>query len=161
MTVDICLVGPEFDRWDELLGLILHSFASMEGRIDPPSSARRLTADSLRAKAGEEACVIAMSDEKLVGCIFAAERDDHFYVGKLAVDPGSQSRGIARALMAAIEAHVVRAGKPSIELQTRIELTDNHAVFRKLGFIETARTAHAGYDRPTSITYRKTIAGPA
>lgn len=158
MTIDIRQLAPDFDRWDDLLALISRAFASMEGRIDPPSSARLLTLDSLRAKAGAEICIVAMADEKLVGCVFAAEREDYFYVGKLAVDPGSQGHGIGRALMQAIEAHAIRAGKPSLELQTRIELTDNQATFRKLGFVETARTAHAGYDRPTSITYRKEVA---
>ena len=48
-------------------------------------------------------------------------------------------------------------GKPALELQTRIELTGNHAVFARLGFHETERTAHAGYARPTSITMRKAL----
>lgn len=48
--------------------------------------------------------------------------------------------------------------KPAIELQTRIELTVNHATFAGLGFRETERTAHDGYDRPTSITLRKELA---
>ncbi|TIN07524.1 MAG: GNAT family N-acetyltransferase, partial [Mesorhizobium sp.] len=29
--------------------------------------------------------------------------------------------------------------------------------FARLGFHETARTAHSGYDRPTSITMRKVL----
>ena len=49
-------------------------------------------------------------------------------------------------------------GKPALELQTRIELTGNHAAFRRMGFVETARTAHPGFDRPTSITFRKRLA---
>ena len=52
---------------------------------------------------------------------------------------------------------ILKAGKPMLELQTRIELTANQAAFRKLGFHETARTAHAGYDRPTSVTMRKVL----
>ena len=48
-------------------------------------------------------------------------------------------------------------GKDAIELQTRIELTANHAAFARLGFRETERTAHEGYDRPTSITMRKVL----
>ncbi|TIV92899.1 MAG: GNAT family N-acetyltransferase, partial [Mesorhizobium sp.] len=48
-------------------------------------------------------------------------------------------------------------GKDAIELQSRIELTANHAAFARLGFRETGRTAHAGYDRSTSITMRKVL----
>jgi hypothetical protein len=36
-------------------------------------------------------------------------------------------------------------------------LTANHGAFARLGFREMARTAHDGYDRPTSITMRKVL----
>ena len=85
-------------------------------------------------------------------------RPDHFYLGKLAVLPACQGRGVGRRLLEAAERHAVRAGKPVIELQTRVELTANHRAFRALGFVETGRTAHPGYDRPTSVTMRKRLA---
>ncbi|TIQ57062.1 MAG: GNAT family N-acetyltransferase, partial [Mesorhizobium sp.] len=68
-----------------------------------------------------------------------------------------QGQGIARQLMQAVEDLARNRGKPAIELQTRIELNGNHAAFARLGFRETERTAHKGYDRPTSITMRKVI----
>jgi hypothetical protein len=39
----------------------------------------------------------------------------------------------------------------------RVELTETHATFRALGFTETGRTAHPGFDRPTSITFRRPV----
>ncbi|SJM28870.1 hypothetical protein BQ8482_110800 [Mesorhizobium delmotii] len=87
-------------------------------------------------------------------------RDMH-YIGKLAVEPDFQGQGIARQLMQVVEDLARNRGKPAIELQTRIELTGNHAAFARLGFRETERTAHKGYDRPTSITMRKVIRKPA
>ena len=146
-----------FDRWDELLQLILRSFASMDGVIDPPSSAHRLTAKSLREKAGVEAAFIAMIDGRLIGCVFARERESDFYVGKLAVDPSLQGQGIGKRLMQAVEVLARERGKAALELETRIELTGNHAAFARLGFRETARTAHPGYARAMSITMRKSI----
>jgi phosphinothricin acetyltransferase len=44
-----------------------------------------------------------------------------------------------------------------LELETRIELTENHATFARMGFIKTAETAHPGYERPTSIKMRATV----
>ena len=99
----------------------------------------------------------AQEDDRLAGCVFLAERADHFYLGKLAVDPALQGRGIGRLLMQEAEAIAVAAGKPAIELQTRIELTGNQAAFARMGFVETGRTAHAGFNRPTSITLRKAL----
>lgn len=147
-----------FDDWDELLSLILRSFAYMNDRIDPPSSALALTTESLRQKANAETVLLAHLDRRLVGCAFLAERPDHFYLGKLAVEPGLQRRGIGGALLAAAEAHARMAGRPAIELQTRIELVENHAAFAALGFVETSRAAHPGYDLPTSLTMRKVLA---
>lgn len=154
------IVGPleaGFDRWEELLSLVKGSFAYMDGVIDPPSSAHRLTAATLRDKARAEACFVATASGSLIGCAFLAERADRFYLGKLAILPSWQGRGAGRALLAAAEGHARHAGKPMIELQTRVELTGNHRAFAAFGFVETERTAHAGYDRPTSITMCKVL----
>jgi ribosomal protein S18 acetylase RimI-like enzyme len=159
MTGELSVVPlPEcFDRWEELLGLILTSFRYMNGVIDPPSSALRLTAEGLKQKAAEESGFLALLDGRMVGCVFLAEKDDHFYLGKLAIDPACQGRGIGRRLVEAAEALVGTTAKPMIELQVRVELTGNQTTFARLGFRETGRTAHAGFDRPTSITMRKDL----
>ena len=159
MSAEIAVIRlpGDFARWDELLALIARAFAYMDGVIDPPSSAHRLTAESLREKAGTETGFLAMQDGKIVGCIFAAEHVQHFYVGKLAVEPSLQGKKIGRDLMRAAEALARAAGKPVLELQARVELTGSQAAFGRLGFVETERTAHAGYNRPTSVTMRKTL----
>jgi hypothetical protein len=37
---------------------------------------------------------------------------------------------------------------------------ENHATFRALGFAEAGRTAHEGFDRPTSITFARPVSRP-
>ena len=44
----------------------------------------------------------------MIGCAFIAEQADHFYLGKLAVLPACQGRGIGRRLLEAAERHAVR-----------------------------------------------------
>lgn len=158
-TVGISIIGlpADFDGWDDLLALIRRAFAYMDGVIDPPSSAHLLSADSLAGKAKKETCFVAVENGRLVGCVFALERAQDFYVGKLAVEPALQGQGVGARLMQAVEDLARERGKDAIELQTRIELTANHAAFARLGFRETGRTAHAGYDRSTSITMRKVL----
>ena len=151
-------IGPEFARWQDLLDVILSSFASMHDRIDPPSSALSLTVESLARKARDEIGFVALTGDELAGCAFLAERGDHFYLGKLAVSPGRQGSGIGRKLLQAAEDHARLNGKPILELQTRVELVENHMAFARMGFCETHRTAHAGFDRPTSLTMRKVLA---
>ncbi|WP_245464293.1 GNAT family N-acetyltransferase [Mesorhizobium sp. M8A.F.Ca.ET.021.01.1.1] len=155
--VSITRIPADFGRWGDVLALIMGAFAFMDGIIDPPSSAHLLTADALRTKALRETGFLALDGDRIVGCVFALERADGLYVGKLAVAPDRQGHGIGRRLMQAAEDLARSRGKAAIELETRIELTTNHAAFARLGFRETGRTAHDGYDRPTSITMRKTI----
>ncbi|MET3578355.1 putative N-acetyltransferase YhbS [Mesorhizobium robiniae] len=155
--VSVEQLPADFDRWDEVLALIMRAFASMDGVIDPPSSAHRLTVENLRDKARQETAFAALNGDGVVGCVFVLERAHDFYVGKLAVEPGFQEQGIGRQLMQAVEDLARHRGKPAIELQTRVELTANHAAFARLGFRETERTAHKGYYRPTSITMRKVL----
>ncbi|MBZ9774661.1 GNAT family N-acetyltransferase [Mesorhizobium sp. CO1-1-8] len=156
-AVSITRIPADFDRWEDVLALIMRAFASMDGVIDPPSSAHLLTANSLRDKAQRETGFVALRGDRIVGCVFAVERVAELYVGKLAVAPDCQGQGIGRRLMQAIEDLARSRGKCAIELQTRIELTANHAAFARLGFRETERTAHEGYARPTSITMRKAL----
>lgn len=155
--IDIAPLPDDFERWDELLALIMRSFAYMDGVIDPPSSAHRLTPEGLRLKASAETGFIATSHDRLIGCIFAVERGDVVYVGKLAVDESMRGHGIARKLMLAAEHFAIERGKPVLELQSRVELAANHRTFARLGFVEFERTAHDGFDRPTSITFRKAL----
>ncbi len=93
-----------FDRWDELLELILASFAYMNGLIDPPSSALSLTPQSLREKSEGEIGHIAFDDDQLAGCVFCRPEPDNLYIGKLAILPSEQGKGIGRRLLAVAEA---------------------------------------------------------
>lgn len=153
----IVRLPADFCRWNDLLTLITGAFAYMDGVVDPPSSACGLTSQSLAEKASVETCFVAMRGDELAGCVFIDERDEHFYIGKLAIAPDCQGRGLGRALMTAVEQHALSRGKQQLELQTRVELTGNQAAFATLGFRETGRTAHPGYSRPTSITMRKVL----
>jgi GNAT superfamily N-acetyltransferase len=149
--------ATDFSEWPQLLALLRDSFAYMDSRIDPPSSLAHMGTEELMTKAAEETLIIAREGQRLVGCAFAAVRDECVYVGKVAVDRQARSKGIGRRLMAA--AHdVARAhGRRFLELQTRVELVENHAAFGALGFVKVAETAHPGYAHPTSITMRKSV----
>jgi GNAT superfamily N-acetyltransferase len=152
------LRGTEgFADWEALLALLNRAFAFMAGRIDPPSSLNRLDAAGLAAKARAERGFLAFSGGRLAGCIFCAPRTDALYVGKLAVEPALHGRGIGRALMARAEAEARALGLPALELQTRVELVENHAAFAAMGFVRTGQSSHAGYARPTSVTMRKAL----
>lgn len=142
-----------------MLALLRQSFAYMEGRIDPPSSLRDLTPEVLTAQARDgEIWVIDGTDGGIAACIVMTPKPGALYLGKLAVAEMYRGRGLARRLIDVAEVRAREMGLPVLELQTRVELLENQAAFQAKGFVEVGRTAHPGYDRPTSITYRRPVA---
>ncbi len=157
MALRYSLDPAGFDQWDMLYTLLAKSFAYMEGRIDPPSSFTRMNAESLRQKAHEETLLVVHEGERLVACAYFALKEDAVYIGKVAVDDGFRRRGITRQIMDHAEEFARFGHKAWLELQTRVELVENHLTFEALGFVKTGESAHAGYNRPTSITMRRAV----
>lgn len=138
-----------------ILSLIRDSFAYMDGVIDPPSSMHLLTLDTLRAEAAKQE--IWSIGPPLSACAIFTPQADTLYVGKLCVVPTARGQGLSRQLIehAAQRAHALKL--PTLTLQSRIELTENHATFGALGFKEIGCTSHEGYDAATSITFMKLL----
>jgi GNAT superfamily N-acetyltransferase len=150
-------VARDFSDWEHVRQLILDAFAYMGPRIDPPSSALRLTLKSIQAHAETGTLLLAHSASDLIGCLFLHQKNDALYISKLAISPTHQRAGIGRKLMEAARGEARLRGIGTLELETRIELTENHAAFARMGFIKTAENSHDGFDRPTSIVMRAPV----
>jgi ribosomal protein S18 acetylase RimI-like enzyme len=157
MALRIAQAAGDFSNWSELLQLLRDAFAFMDGRIDPPSSVHRLTPTSLATKSREETLFLATDDDELVGCVFARRQGDAVYVSKLAVRSDRRRKGIGRRLMDAVEEGARQIGVRDLELETRLELTENHETFAAMGFVKVGEHAHEGYDHPTFMTMRKQL----
>jgi len=156
-AVRIEVSPPGFSDWPGLLALLRSAYAYMESRIDPPSSVLRLDVEQLERMAREHIAILAFDGPRLVGCAFAEVRSDCVYVGKLAVDAAARRRGVAREILRAADAVAREHARAFVELETRIELIENHETFAALGFARVAETAHAGFDRPTIVTLRRPL----
>lgn len=154
---EIVELDASFSDWEGLLRLVLSAFASMQGVIDPPSSALRLTPASLAEKAAAERVFAIFDGTRPVACIFCDLRGEALYVGKLAVDPERQGIGLGSALLARAETEARRLGCTCLELQTRIELTGNRRFFESQGFAVAFEGRHEGYDRTTWLWLRKEL----
>lgn len=155
MDLTPCRLGPDDPALTEVLTLIQTAFAFMDGRIDPPSSMHRLSLDTVaRHAATAEIWTIGTP---IRACVFLTPKADCLYLGKLAVAADARKTGLARRLIHLAEERARALNLPRVELQTRVELAENQAAFVALGFQEIGRTAHAGYDHPTSITFSKQV----
>ena len=133
--------------------LLTQAFAYMDAVIDPPSSLGRMTTADLTAEArAQELWVL---DPGPAACMILTDKGDTLYLGKLAVAASQRGQGLARVMVDHAVTRARALSRPSVTLQTRVELTANQAAFQAMGFAEIGRTAHKGYDRPTSITYRR------
>ncbi|MBQ0752458.1 MAG: GNAT family N-acetyltransferase [Roseovarius sp.] len=157
MTIDRApiRVHPDSGQAEAILDLIRRCFASMEGRIDPPSSMHRLTAETIAQHCHDgEVWIISTPP---VACVFLTPKADCLYLGKLAVDAAWRGQGLAALLVDHAMDRARALGLNAVELQVRVELVENHRAFAKMGFVKTGETAHPGYDRPTSITMQRAV----
>ena len=135
--------------------LLTAAFAYMDGVIDPPSSLHRMTLEDLARDAAQaELWVIEPGP---AACVILTPKADTLYLGKLAVAASRQGTGLSRVMVELAVARARALGLGSVTLQVRVELTRNQAAFQAMGFVETERTAHAGYSRPTSITFQRSV----
>ena len=141
--------------WASILRLIQIEFAYMDGLVDPPSSMLALTPTAIARQAGTGEVWVAGTPA--IACVFLTPQADALHIGKLAVALDHRGQGLARALLdkAADRARVLHL--PALTLQTRVELVENHAAFAALGFVETGRSAHSGFHRPTTVNFRKRL----
>ena len=140
--------------------VIAASFEQYRGKLVPESGAFRETADGIAAELTKDAsAIVAERNGETVGCVLMEEMDGDLYFGRLSVLPSARGLGLARKLIDAVEAEARRRGLAGVRLGVRIALTENQRLFGSLGYRETSREAHPGFDHPTSINMRKTL-GP-
>jgi GNAT superfamily N-acetyltransferase len=72
---------------------------------------------------------------------------NHLLIENIAVDPSAQGRGLGRALMSFAEQEAARRGFTRMALVTHEVMTENQAIYARLGYTEVDRRAEDGYRR--------------
>lgn len=140
-----------------VLALIREAFAYMDGRIDPPSSMHRVDEQSVIAQATSGEVWLIGPRTAPLACVFLTPKPPALYLGKLAVTEAARGTGLARVLVDKAAERARALGLSHLTLQTRVELTRNHATFRALGFDQTGASSHPGFDKITSFTFTKVL----
>jgi ribosomal protein S18 acetylase RimI-like enzyme len=84
---------------------------------------------------------------RIVGVLVLEDQPDALLLDNIAVRPECQGSGHGRALMAFAETEARRRGFPEIRLYTHALMTENQVLYRRLGYVETARVTEKGFDR--------------
>jgi predicted N-acetyltransferase YhbS len=137
---------------------IAASFEQYRGKLEPESGAFRETAESIAAElARESGAIVAERNGRMIGCVMVKLEEDDLYFGRLSVVPEARGEGIARRLVEAVEDEARRRELAGVRLGVRIVLVENQQLFSSMGYVETSREAHEGFDHPTSINMRKAL----
>jgi GNAT superfamily N-acetyltransferase len=156
-TGEIRLRPARADEAGAIVSLMHRAFAQYVDILVPRSGAMAETVATVTARLRDESCLVALAGTAPVGCVFYKPLGEAIYFGRLAVLPERRGQGLARRLIAAVEAAAAAAGATAVTLGVRIALPDNLALFTALGYREISREAHAGFSEPTSITMEKRI----
>jgi len=85
---------------------------------------------------------VAERDGGIVGFIVLAADDEGFVIDNVAVDPRHQGTGVGRALLEHAESTARAAGFDSIYLYTHARMTENLALYERVGYVEYDRRLH-------------------
>ncbi|WP_422011535.1 GNAT family N-acetyltransferase [Reyranella sp.] len=141
-----------------IASVIAASFEQYRGRLVPESGAFRESPQTIAAELGRGVnAIVAERNGQMLGCVLVEEMEGDLYFGRLSVVPAARGQGLSKRLIAAVEAEAGRRGLSGVRLGVRIVLTDNQRLFQALGYRETSREAHPGFENPTSINMRKPL----
>lgn len=83
----------------------------------------------------------------IAGVVVLVPQADHLVLDNVAVDPEFQGRGYGRRLVEFAEDEAKRLGLPEVRLYTNVVMVENVGLYLHLGFEETHRAEHDGYQR--------------
>jgi ribosomal protein S18 acetylase RimI-like enzyme len=84
---------------------------------------------------------------EVVGLIVLVDEGETLLVQNVAVRPAAQGRGVGRELLAHAERTAVRLGLAELRLYTHSAMTENIALYTRLGWRETERRSEDGFSR--------------
>lgn len=100
---------------------------------------------------------VAELDGAIVGTLVLVPAGDHLLLDNIAVHPDSQGQGLGRMLLEFADREALRQGFSELRLYTHRLMTENIALYTRIGWEETGRGEQNGYDR---VFFRKRLSPP-
>ncbi len=115
------------------------------------------TLDELRAELVDNLGCVVRAGHRMIGAARARRDGDLLLVGRLAIAPDAQGRGVGTRLLAAVEERGCAVGCREAELFTGSLSEANLRLYEREGYRETTRVA--GDDGVEQVFLRKPLAG--
>jgi GNAT superfamily N-acetyltransferase len=90
---------------------------------------------------------VAGADGSVQGVLVLLPEADAMLLDNIAVDPARKGAGLGRALLAFAEQQTREAGYRAIRLYTHVTMTENIALYTRIGYVETHRGEEKGFHR--------------
>ena len=95
-----------------------------------------------------------VTGEPVAGLIVLIPEADHLLLDNIAVDPSAQGTGLGRILMDFADTEARRRGYSELRLYTHEMMTENIALYSRIGWTETGRAEQNGFAR---VFFRKAV----
>lgn len=118
------------------------AFAEYEGRLGLSSSALLETPEDVASKIAQGCGALASIEGEPVGSGRFLAREDHVYIGRLAVLPQHRRLGIATRMMEVLEDEARDRGFSEARLEVRMGLPENVSLYGRRGYALVAVTPH-------------------
>ena len=116
------LVDDAYEHWVERLGIVPRPMTDNYAEV----------LERFRVSVAER-------DGQVAGLVVYGEDEEGFVVDNVAVEPSHRGSGVGRALLRHAEAAAKDAGFDSVYLYTHELMTENIALYTRIGYVEYAR----------------------
>jgi GNAT superfamily N-acetyltransferase len=86
-------------------------------------------------------------DRRILGALVLVDTNEGLLIDNVAVDPSSQGTGVGRLLLEFAETEARRRGLLSVYLSTNEKMTENQALYSRIGYVAFDHRVVNGYPR--------------
>jgi len=90
----------------------------------------------MAAMTSKGAFLVAEAGGRMVACVYVEQRGERGYFGMLAVDPGSQGKGLGRAMVEAAENYCRSRGCIAVDISVLSLRPELLPLYQKLGYVK-------------------------
>jgi ribosomal protein S18 acetylase RimI-like enzyme len=91
--------------------------------------------------------IVVEDGEGVKGYMISWPEADAYFIDNIAVDPKHQGEGLGRYLIEYAATEADRLRLPTVRLYTNVAMTENLAIYARIGFVETHRAMEDGFQR--------------